>query len=79
MRKHDGGGIRREGGLDNPAERKGYGGPLAFRKVEINQAAGSVKIGDDESFFSDGFKAGQEQGTIAMAYCLERHIDGDIH
>jgi hypothetical protein len=67
MRKHDGGGIRREGGLDNPAERKGYGGPLAFRKLEINYAAGSVKISDDKAFFSDGPEKGREHRIMAVA------------
>jgi hypothetical protein len=66
MRKHDGGGIRREGGLDNPAERKGYGGPLAFRQVEIDHAARPVKIGNDEAFLSDGPEKGREQRVMAI-------------
>ncbi len=67
MRKHDGGGIRREGGLDNPAERKGYGGPLAFRKVKINHAASPVKISDDKAFFRDGPEKGREHRIMALA------------
>jgi hypothetical protein len=67
MRKHDGGGIRREGGLDNPAERKGYGGPLAFRKVQVDHAASPVKIGNGEAFFRDRSEIGRKQRIMAMA------------
>jgi hypothetical protein len=67
MRKHDGGGIRRKGGLDNPAEWKGYGGPLAFRKVQVNHDASPVKIGNGEAFFSDGFEIGRKHCMMAMA------------
>lgn len=67
MRKHDGGGIRREGGLDNPAERKGDGGPLAFGQVQINHTASPVKIGDDKALFSDGSEKGREHRIMALA------------
>lgn len=66
MRKHDGGGIRRESGLNNPAERKRYGGPLAFSKVQIDHAATPVKIGNDETLFSDRSEIGCKHRIVAM-------------